>query len=60
MIWHPIKKCSVKTLLFDSVPIENYIFSLLHAEIDVGNKKFIHILIGLMKELNPLLMMNSI
>ena len=38
MIWHPIKKCSVKTLLFDSVPIENYIFSLLHAEICVGNK----------------------
>ena len=38
MIWHPIKKCSVKTLLFDSVPIENYIFSLLHAEIGVGNK----------------------
>ena len=38
MIWHPIKKCSVKTLLFDSVPIKNYIFSLLHAEIGVGNK----------------------
>ena len=32
------KKGSVKKLLFDSVPIENYIFSLLHAEIGVGNK----------------------
>ena len=32
------KKGSVKTLLFDSIPIENYIFSLLHAEISVGNK----------------------
>ena len=31
-------KGSVKTILFDSVPIENYIFSLLHAEIGVGNK----------------------
>ena len=47
------KKGSVKTLLFDSVPIENYIFSLHHAEIGVGNKTIIHILIGLMKELNP-------
>ena len=27
----------VKTLLFDSVPIENYRFSLLHAEIGIGN-----------------------
>ena len=26
------------TLFFDSVPIEKYIFSLLHAEIGVGNK----------------------
>ena len=48
-----MKKGSVKTLLFDSVPIENYIFSLLHAEISVGDKLCIHILIGLMKELNP-------
>ena len=32
------KKGSVKKLLFDSVPIENYIFSLLNAEIGVGNK----------------------
>ena len=32
------KNGNVKTLLFDSVPIENYIFSLLHAEIGVGNK----------------------
>ena len=32
------KKGIVKKWLFDSVPIENYIFSLLHAEIGVGNK----------------------
>ena len=32
------KKGSVKKLFFDSVSIENYIFSLLHAEIGVGNK----------------------
>ena len=32
------KKGCVKTLLFNSVPIENYIFSLLHTEIGVGNK----------------------
>jgi len=25
-------------ILFDSIPIENYIFSLLHAEIGIGNK----------------------
>ena len=25
-------------MLFDSIPIENYIFSLLHAEIYIGNK----------------------
>ena len=36
IIW---KKGCVKTLLFDSIPIENYIFSLLHAEIGVGNKR---------------------
>ena len=53
-IWHLIKKKkgSVKILIFDSVPIESYISSLLHAEISVGNKKNIHMLIGLMKELN--------
>ena len=33
-----MKKYSVKTLLFDSIPNEDYIVSLLHAEIDVGNK----------------------
>ena len=32
-------KDNVKTLLFDSVPIKNYILSLLHAEIGVGNNK---------------------
>ena len=36
--WHHIKKDYVKTLLFDSIPIENYIFSLLYVEIGVGNK----------------------
>ena len=25
-------------MLFDKIPIENYIFSLLHAEIGIGNK----------------------
>ena len=25
-------------MLFDSIPIENYIFSLLHVEIGIGNK----------------------
>ena len=25
-------------MLFDSIPLENYILSLLHAEIDIGNK----------------------
>ena len=32
------KKGCVQTLLFDSVPIENQFFSLLHVEIGVGNK----------------------
>ena len=32
------KKVVLKKLLFDSVHIENYIFSPLHAEIGVGNK----------------------
>ena len=32
------KKGINRPLLFDAVPIENYIFSLLHAEIGVGNK----------------------
>ena len=42
MIYYEIKG-SVKTLLFNSVPIENYIFSLLHAEIGVGNKECLYI-----------------
>ena len=37
MTWCQKKGC-VKTLLFDSVPIENYLISVLHAESDVGNK----------------------
>ena len=32
------KKGINQPLLFDDVPIENYIFSLLHAEIGIGNK----------------------
>ena len=32
------KKYINQPLLFDAVPIENYKFSLLHAEIGVGNK----------------------
>ena len=32
------KKGSVKTLLFDSIPIEYYIFSFFHVEIGVENK----------------------
>ena len=28
----------VLPMLFDTIPIENYIFSLLHAEIGIGNK----------------------
>ena len=35
-----MKKGSVKALLCVPVPIENYIFSLLHAVICVGNKMF--------------------
>ena len=32
------KKGCVLPMLFDTIPIENYIFSLLHAEIGIGNK----------------------
>ena len=32
------QKCINQPLLLDSVPIQNYIFSLLHAEMGVGNK----------------------
>ena len=35
------EKGCVKTLLFDSVPIENYIFPLLHVEISIS-KKIVH------------------
>ena len=40
----------VKTLLFDSIPIENYIFALLHAEVGVRNKIVYIFLIGLVNE----------
>ena len=33
-----MKKGIHQPLLFDAIPIENYLFSLLHAEIGVGNK----------------------
>ena len=52
------KNC-VKALLFDSISIDNYHISLLHAEITVGNKKHI-ILNELAKELNPCLKKNLI
>ena len=32
------KEGCVLSMLFDTTPIENYIFSLLHAEIGIGNK----------------------
>ena len=32
------KKGCVLPMLFDTMPIENYIFSLLHAKIGIGNK----------------------
>ena len=32
------KKGCVLPMLFDRIPIENYLFSLLHAEIGIGNK----------------------
>ena len=32
------KKGRVRTLIFDSIPIENYSFPLLHTEIGTGNK----------------------
>ena len=32
------KKGCVLPMLFDSIPIENYIFSLVHTEIGIGNK----------------------
>ena len=32
------KKGCVLPMLFDTIPIENYIFSLLHAEIGIENK----------------------
>ena len=33
-----MKKGIHQPLLFDAIPIENYLFSLLHAEIGAGNK----------------------
>ena len=32
------KKGCVLPILFDKIPIENYIFSLLHAKVGIGNK----------------------
>ena len=36
--WFPMIKGCVLPMLFDSIPIENYIFPLLHAKIGIGNK----------------------
>ena len=44
------KKVINQPLLLDTVPIENYIFSLLHAEIGVGNKTIENYFYGLLKE----------
>ena len=44
------KKGINQPLLFDTVPIENYIFPLLHAEIGVGNKLLKIISYGLLRE----------
>ena len=48
------KKGSVKQLLFYSVPIENYIFSLLHAGIGVGNKKMYTYFDWINKKIEPI------
>ena len=45
------KKNCVKTLIIDYVPIENYMFSLLHTKIGVGDNFFILTLNGSTKEL---------
>ena len=36
--WFPMIKGCVLPMLFDSIPIENYIFPLLYAKIGIGNK----------------------
>ena len=51
-IWEPMKKGSVKTLLFNSVPIEIYIFYYFMQKLVLETKLCRHILIGSMKELN--------
>ena len=45
-----MERGSVKTLLFGSITIENYIFTLLHVEIGVENKIYIYIYIDWINE----------
>ena len=49
------KKCINQPLLLDSVPIQNYIFSLLHAEIGVGNKIVENYFLWITKRMDKLL-----
>ena len=41
-------------MLFDSIPIENYIFSLLHAAIGIGNKIMDSLYSWITKYIEPL------
>ena len=41
-------------MLFDSIPIENYICSLLHAEIGIGNKIMDSFYSWITKDIEPL------
>ena len=49
------KKGCVLPMLFDTIPIENYIFSLLHAEIGIGNKIISSFYTWLTTNIEPLL-----
>ena len=40
LIWLIVIKVCVLPMLFNSIPIESYMFSLLYAERDIGNKIF--------------------
>ena len=54
MIPYDQKGC-VLPMLFDSIPIENFIFSLLHAEISIGNKIINSFYGWITKHVEPLL-----
>ena len=51
-----MKKGINQQLLFDAVPIENYIFLLLHAEIGVGNKIIENIFLWITERMERCLM----